>query len=61
MCGRERALMETNLSKEDINLIMALALIKHLFNQGKISELVYRNIKNDTLNKISIEKNKLLC
>jgi hypothetical protein len=38
--------METNLSKEDINLITALALMKHLFNQGKISERVYKKIWN---------------
>jgi hypothetical protein len=36
--------VETNLTKEDINLIMALALMKHLFNQGKISERVYKKI-----------------
>ena len=34
--------------KEDLERILALALIKNLYNQGKISEYVYRKIKSDT-------------
>lgn len=29
---------------EQINTMMALALMKHLYNEGKISENVYRKI-----------------
>lgn len=45
----------------DADRIIALALIRHLYNQGKISELVFRNIKKDTLNKISIENKEMIC
>ena len=34
--------MGSNITKEQINITMALALMKHLFNQGKISEKVYK-------------------
>lgn len=36
--------MGSNITKEQINTTMALALMKHLFNQGKISEKVYKKI-----------------
>lgn len=36
--------MVSNITEEQINIIMALALMKHLFNQGKISEKVYKKI-----------------
>ena len=31
-------------TKEQINMTMALALMKHLYNEGKISEKVYKKI-----------------
>jgi len=36
--------VSSNITKEQINITMALALMKHLFNQGKISEKVYKKI-----------------
>lgn len=36
--------MSNNITKEQINTIMALALMKQLLNQGKISEKVYKRI-----------------
>lgn len=36
--------MCSNMTKEQINTTMALALMKHLYNQGKISEKVYKKI-----------------
>ena len=36
--------MGEKITKEQINLIMALSLMKHLYNQGKISEKVYKKI-----------------
>lgn len=36
--------MNTEITKEQINTTMALALMKHLYNQGKISEKVYKKI-----------------
>jgi len=41
--------------------IIALALIKYLYNQGKISELVFRNIKKETMKKISVENIDVVC
>ena len=35
--------------------IIALALVKSLYNQGKISEFVFRNIRSDTEKKVSLE------
>lgn len=32
---------------EYINTILALALIKYLYNKGEISESVYKNIKHE--------------
>ncbi len=44
----------------DADRIIALALMKHLFNEGKISELVYRNIKKDTIKKVSVANRELI-
>ena len=44
--------------RNDMRYILALALIKSLYNQEKISEYVYRNIEKDTMNKISLENRK---
>ena len=42
--------MGSNITKEQINTTMALALMKHLYNQGKISEkFTYRNMKRKGL------------
>jgi uncharacterized membrane protein len=37
---------------EKENMILALALIKHLYNKGDISEYVYKNIKKEYVKKI---------
>lgn len=47
--------------KSDMEQIIALALIKNLYNQGKISELVFKNIKKEVIKKISIENREYLC
>lgn len=47
--------------RNDMRYILALALIKSLYNQEKISEYVYRNIEKDTMNKISLENRKYIC
>lgn len=44
----------------DADRIIALALVQHLFNEGKISELVYRNIKKDTIKKVSVANRELI-
>ena len=45
----------TNLkTNKDADKIIACALIRHLYNEGKISELVYRNIKKEIFENISI-------
>lgn len=36
--------MDNKITMEQINTTMALALMKHLYNQGKISEKVYKKI-----------------
>jgi len=36
--------VNTQISREQINYTMALALMKFLFNQGKISERTYKTI-----------------
>ena len=38
--------LENNNHKKN-NIILALALIKHLYNKGDIPEHVYRNIKKE--------------
>jgi uncharacterized membrane protein len=47
-------LMEKNKEEptEKENMILALALIKHLYNKGDISEYVYKNIKKEYVKKI---------
>ena len=40
--------------RNDMERIIALALIKNLYNQGKISEFVFRNIRSDTEKKVSL-------
>lgn len=44
-------IMEENLKKEQINVLMALALMKHLYNQQKISEKTYKKILSQYANK----------
>ncbi len=47
--------------KNDMERIIALALVKSLYNQGKISEFVFRNIRSDTEKKVSLENMDYLC
>lgn len=47
--------------KNDMERIIALALVKILYNQGKISEFVFRNIRSDTEKKVSLENRDYLC
>ena len=47
--------------KNDMVRIIALALVKSLYNQGKISEFVFRNIRSDTEKKVSLENRDYLC
>ena len=47
--------------KTDMERIIALALVKSLYNQGKISEFVFRNIRSDTEKKVSLENRDYLC
>lgn len=51
---------DNNERARDADRIIALALMEHLFNEGKISELVYRNIKKDTIKKVSIANRELI-
>lgn len=44
LCNKKGGNMGSNITKEQINTTMALALMKHLYNQGKISEKVYKKI-----------------
>lgn len=52
--------MSSNITKEQINTTMALALMKHLFNQGKISEKVYKKILSKYEKKGLAESNPIL-
>ena len=47
--------------KNVMERIIALALVKSLYNQGKISEFVFRNIRSDTEKKVSLENRDYLC
>lgn len=47
--------------KNDMERIIALTLVKSLYNQGKISEFVFRNIRSDTEKKVSLENRDYLC
>ncbi len=63
-CGKEIKLKNKTSEQtgiRDADRIIALALIKHLYNDGKISELVYKNIKKETISKISIANREMLC
>lgn len=44
VCKKEDSKMKNQFTQEQINLTMALALMKYLYNNGKISENVYRKI-----------------
>lgn len=37
---------------QDQEIIMALAMIRHMFHKGEISEIVYKNIRKEYLPKI---------
>lgn len=50
--GMEKKLDPTILEQSDINIITALALIRQLYLDKKISQTVYRNIKKDYATKI---------
>ena len=39
--------MEEVKKNERGNIILALALMKHLYNQGKLAEHIYHNIKKE--------------
>ena len=45
----------------DADRIVALALVKYLYNKGEISERVFRDIKKSTMMQISVENRKYLC
>ena len=47
--------------RNDMERIIALALVKSLYNQGKISEFIFRNIRSDTEEKVSLENREYLC
>lgn len=44
LCNKKGGSMDSKITMEQINTTMALALMKHLYNQGKISEKVYKKI-----------------
>ena len=46
---------------KDADRIIALALLKHLYNNGVISECVFRKIKKSTMEKVSVENRELIC
>lgn len=52
--------MSSKITKEQINTTMALALMKHLLNQGKISEKVYKKILSQ-YEKKGLEESKNSC
>lgn len=56
----DKSIKDNNERVRDADRIIALALIEHLFNEGKISELVYRNIKKDTIKKVSVANRELI-
>ena len=45
---------------KDADRIIALALLKHLYNKGKISEGVFRKIRKSTMEKISVENREFI-
>ena len=44
--------MDNTINSEQVNILMALALMKYLYNQGKISEKNYKKILNEYKNKL---------
>ncbi len=49
--------MSKSITKEQINTTMALALMRYLYNQGKISEKVYKKIVDNYSKKALAESN----
>lgn len=45
---------------KDADRIIALALLKHLYNKGEISECVFRKIRKSTMEKISVENREFI-
>ena len=48
----------TEYNQNDLNVIMALALIQGLYNKGQISLKVYKKCKDDAWNRIEEEANR---
>ena len=48
----------TEYNQNDLNVIMALALIQGLYNKGQISLKVYKKCKDDAWNRIEDEANR---
>ena len=46
---------------KDADRIIALALLKHLYNNGEISGCVFRKIKKSTMEKVSVENREFIC
>ena len=45
---------------KDADRIIALALLKHLYNNGEISECVFRKIYKSTMEKVSVENREFI-
>ena len=60
LCNEKGGNMGSNITKEQINTTMALALMKHLYNQGKISEKVYKKILSQ-YEKKGLAESKISC
>lgn len=45
---------------KDADRIIALALLKHLYNNREISECVFRKIKKSTMEKVSVENREFI-
>ena len=58
----ETVIVRKTVDKEvkDADRIIALALLKHLYNKGEISECVFRKIRKSTMEKISVENRELI-
>ena len=48
----------TEYNQNDLNVIMALALIRGLYNKGQISLKVFKKCKDDAWNRIEEEANR---
>lgn len=57
----EKSIDKAQKEIRDADLIIALALLKHLYNKGDISECVFRKIKKSTMAKVSVENREFLC